>query len=57
MIAVQDKNGNILWAKEGELTSDEVAQVITLLKEKPVKLKLLKCLAVQLLQSLCRREI
>lgn len=33
MIAVQDKNGNILWAKEGELTSTEVNQVITLLKE------------------------
>ncbi|GAM62478.1 protein ytfJ precursor [Vibrio ishigakensis] len=33
MIAVQDKDGNILWAKEGELTSTEVQQVITLLKE------------------------
>ncbi|GEA50454.1 hypothetical protein VIN01S_12580 [Vibrio inusitatus NBRC 102082] len=33
LIAVQDKNGNILWAKEGELTTEEIQQVITLVKE------------------------
>ena len=33
LIAVQDKNGNILWAKEGELTAEEIQQVITLVKE------------------------
>ncbi|CAM2804394.1 YtfJ family protein [Vibrio rarus] len=32
MIAVQSKDGTILWAKDGELTPQEIKHVITLIK-------------------------
>ncbi|OBT16742.1 hypothetical protein A9264_10750 [Vibrio sp. UCD-FRSSP16_10] len=33
MIALQGKDGNILWAKDGELTPKEIQHVITLIKK------------------------
>jgi YtfJ family uncharacterized protein len=33
LIAVQDKSGKILWAKEGALTAAEISTVLTLIKD------------------------